>query len=159
MTTTYGTAAGPDLREQRKAVVREFYRIKNERDYDRLKDVFVEDFSADFVRHYGAAEPFDIDKLAKKYWEYVQSFPDLHYDVVNLVAEGDWVVARLYYRGTHLGPIANGTVPPTGRTIEVHQHLSFRFDGLRIAAMHSTADFLGGMWMRLGIQPPDPMSV
>ena len=42
-------------------------------------------------------------------------FPDLTVSVDQLVAEGDWVVARLTSRGTHLGPFAG--LQPTGKTV------------------------------------------
>jgi steroid delta-isomerase-like uncharacterized protein len=42
-------------------------------------------------------------------------FPDLTVTVDQLVAEGEWVVARITSRGTHLGPFAG--LAPTGKTI------------------------------------------
>ncbi|MGI8554251.1 MAG: ester cyclase [Dehalococcoidia bacterium] len=42
-------------------------------------------------------------------------FPDLTVTVDQLVAEGEWVVARLTSRGTHLGLF--GGLPPTGKTV------------------------------------------
>ena len=44
------------------------------------------------------------------------AFPDFHNHVQDLIAEGNKVVARLTYRGTHLGEIFG--LAPTGRTIE-----------------------------------------
>jgi steroid delta-isomerase-like uncharacterized protein len=42
-------------------------------------------------------------------------FPDLTVTVDQMVAEGDWVVAKLTSRGTHLGPFAG--LAPTGRAV------------------------------------------
>lgn len=140
------------LEERNKQVVREFYRIKNERDYDALDAIMVDGFGARFVRHFGELEEFDVGYLKERYRLYWEAFPDLYYDVHELVAEGDWVVARLHYRGTHLGKLRD--LEPTGKQIDVHQHLSFRFEDGKIAEMHSTADFLGGLWRRIGVAPP-----
>ena len=43
-------------------------------------------------------------------------FPDFHNHVEDLIAEGNKVVARLTYRGTHLGEIFG--LAPTARSIE-----------------------------------------
>jgi len=45
------------------------------------------------------------------------AFPDLRFDVVDVVAEDDKVVTRWVLTGTHLGPIFG--IPPTGRKIRV----------------------------------------
>jgi len=42
-------------------------------------------------------------------------FPDLTVTIDQLLAEDDWVVARLTSRGTHRGPFAG--IPPTGKTV------------------------------------------
>jgi predicted ester cyclase len=42
-----------------------------------------------------------------------KSFPDLHVEIIELIAEGDLVMARCEASGTHLGDM-NG-IPPTGK--------------------------------------------
>lgn len=139
--------------DRHKRVVTEFYRIKNERDYGALQDIIHPQFSAEFARHFGDNESFDATYLAERWAAYVVAFPDLFYDVHHLVAEGDWVVARLHYRGTHEGMLYD--YQPTGRSINVNQHLTFRFEDERIIEMFSTADFLTGLWKPLGLRPPE----
>ncbi len=46
-----------------------------------------------------------------------RSFPDLRFEVEDLIAEGDQVAAMWTLTGTHLGPFLS--VAPTGRTIRV----------------------------------------
>jgi predicted ester cyclase len=140
------------VEERNKQVVTELYRIKNERDYDALDAIMHPDFSATFARHFGDDEPFTPNYLKEKWWAYVGAFPDLFYDVHALVAEGEWVVARLHYRGTHEGVLSG--FEPTGKSINVNQHLSIRLADGKIIEMHSTADFLTGLWKPLGITPP-----
>ena len=53
----------------------------------------------------------------KGYMSNVRSaFPDFHNEVEDLLAEGDTVVARLTYRGTHRGEMFG--IPPTGKVVE-----------------------------------------
>ena len=52
----------------------------------------------------------------KKYMELVRAaFPDFHNSIKELIAEGDKVVAKLTYWGTHRGTLMD--VPATGRTV------------------------------------------
>lgn len=140
-----------------KATVIEYHRLKNDRDWDALDAVMAEDFHTTFVRFHGGTENFDVPWLKEKFAEYLTVFPDLHHEFYELVAEGEWVVARLHYTGTHLGEIMG--IEPTGKTIDVHQHLSFRFNGNgRIVDIFSSADLLGGIWGRIGVSPPIPTS-
>ena len=54
------------------------------------------------------------------------AFPDLHFDLEEVVAEGDIVAFRSTMTGTHHGPFRFGPhppLPPTGRSIKVaHMH-------------------------------------
>src|SRR5688572_23064975 len=44
-------------------------------------------------------------------------FPDLHFDLAEVIAENDRVAIAWTMRGTHTGPL--GPLPPTGRRIDV----------------------------------------
>lgn len=48
-----------------------------------------------------------------------QAFPDLHYEIKDLIATKDRVVARVVMSGTQTGPLFG--IPPTGKHIEVNQ--------------------------------------
>ena len=58
------------------------------------------------------------------------AFPDFHNQVEDLVAEGDIVVARLSYTGTHLGEMFG--LAPTGRKITYPGIAVFRIWGDKI---------------------------
>ena len=59
------------------------------------------------------------------------AFPDLRYDIEDLVAEGDTVVARWRMTGTHEGDLAGPTmsVPPSGRRIDLWGMSLCRIEG------------------------------
>ncbi len=67
-----------------------------------------------------------------------QAFPDLRFDVEAMVAEGDMVAARVVYTGTHRGEWKQ--IPPTGKRVEVHEMLFFRFENERIAEVWEVPD-------------------
>jgi predicted ester cyclase len=69
------------------------------------------------------------------------SFPDMRMEVLELVAEGDTVVARFACSATHLGEWRGHQ--PTGRRFErVDEVYFFRFEGDRIAAAWGIEDTL-----------------
>lgn len=67
-----------------------------------------------------AAEELCTPELAPGFRRWVEpfrvSFPDVHMEAVELVAEGDRVVGRFLCSGTHLGDWRGR--PPTGRRFE-----------------------------------------
>ena len=69
------------------------------------------------------------------------AFPDQECAIEQLVAEGDWVAARLTLRGTHLGPL--GQIPPSGRRVEMREMVFWRAEGGRLRAIWSVGDALG----------------
>jgi predicted ester cyclase len=69
------------------------------------------------------------------------SFPDMQMELLDLVAEGDTVVARFACSATHLGEWRGH--PPTGRRFErVDEVYFFTFDVDRIAAVWGIEDTL-----------------
>lgn len=69
-----------------------------------------------------------------------ESFPDVHMEVVQMVAEGDAVAARFSCSGTHLG-VWRGH-PPTGRRFRVDEVYFFEFADGRIAKAWGIEDTL-----------------
>jgi len=67
-----------------------------------------------------------------EYMRRVQNaFPDFHNKIEKLVSEGDQVVARLQYTGTHRGEMFG--VRPSGKSISYAGAAFFRIAGNRVA--------------------------
>ena len=80
------------------------------------------------------------------------SFPDLHMEIVELIAEGDKVVGRFTCSATHLGDWLGH--PPTGRRFErVDEVAIFRLRDGRIAHAWSLEDTLARL-QQLGLIGP-----
>ena len=59
------------------------------------------------------------------------AFPDLHFSIEHLIAEGDTVAGRLTMSGTHEGPLMG--IPPTGHYVrQNHMHFVRFRDGKAI---------------------------
>jgi hypothetical protein len=77
------------------------------------------------------------------------SFPDLHTEVIELIAEGDKVMGRFTCSATHLGPWLGRA--PTGRRFERVDEVSiFRLHDGRIIQVWSLEDTLGRL-QQLGL--------
>jgi steroid delta-isomerase-like uncharacterized protein len=83
--------------------------------------------------------------------DYRRAFPDLRVTVEDLIAEGDKVVARLRFSGTHLGELEG--IAPTGRRVDCTGIVVSRMEGGKIAEDWANFDDLGLM-RQLGAIPP-----
>ncbi len=71
------------------------------------------------------------------------AFPDFHNAIEELIGEGDTVVARLTYRGTHRGPLFG--IAPTGRRVTYSGVAIFRIAGGKLVDGWVMGDTLGLM--------------
>ncbi len=85
--------------------------------------------SPDLVMHMSApSTPPGLESFKRFLEASRTAFPDIHFTIEDLVAEGDRVAARLIMTGTHLGPHANGLQTPTGRSFSMQGMDIWRFD-------------------------------
>jgi predicted ester cyclase len=79
------------------------------------------------------------------------SFPDVHMETVELVADGDTVVGRFKCSATHLGEW-RGNAPTRRRFENVDEVYFFRFAGDQIAEVWGIEDTLD-RFRQLGLDP------
>jgi len=97
------------------------------------------DMAADFVDH--EAVPGLAPGLAGvRQWitGLHQVCPDLRVTIEDMIAEGDRVVVRNTWRGTHTGPLLG--IPPTGKTFELKGIVIWRIAAGRICERWATLD-------------------
>jgi len=82
--------------------------------------------------------------------DYRRAFPDLRVTLEDLIAEGDKVVARLRFRGTHRGELDG--IAPTGRRVDCSGIVVSRMEGGKFAEDWANFDDLG-MMRQLGVLP------
>ena len=82
-------------------------------------------------------------KLRTAFSSFLAAFPDWRQEIVELVAEGDTVVARFRCHGTHTGPWEG--LAPTGRTMDIDEVSFFRFRDGRIRSVWGLED----TWTRM----------
>ena len=84
------------------------------------------------------------------------AFPDLHFELHHMLAEGDMVASRSTMTGTHEGRFEIGQfrdIPPTGRRVEVaHMHFFRWVDGKNTDLWHVWDT--PALMRQLGAAPP-----
>jgi steroid delta-isomerase-like uncharacterized protein len=99
--------------EHNKAIV---LRMVEEAQSQHRLDVVDELFAADFVDHcVPPGLPADREGVKMQFGMFFAAFPDLQVVVHDQVAEGDKVVTRKTFHGTHAGELLG--IPPSGRKV------------------------------------------
>jgi predicted ester cyclase len=99
--------------EQNKSVIRRFVEeVQNKKDwgvYDELND-------PEFVNH-SAPPGIPSDREGGKIYlgAFLNAFPDCHFTVDDMIAEGDQVVTKKTFTGTHEAEFVG--IPPTGKRV------------------------------------------
>lgn len=66
------------------------------------------------------------------------AFSDVKYEILDFISQGDKAAIRWVMRGRHTGPFIG--VPPTGKQVEHHGMIMFRFEGEQIAERWGLVD-------------------
>ncbi len=134
--------------EANKAIIRRFVEeVQNGGDLTVLDEIA----APDYVNHTAPpGVPPDREGLKQLTAMFRRAFPDGRVAIEDLVAEGDRVVTRKTFRGTHRGELMG--MPPTGRAIAIQL-----IDIVRLADGKMTERWLSmdqlGMMQQLGLAP------
>lgn len=114
--------------ERNKAIVRSFFEeVYNKGNSDIIDDIFSDDFDSNDPTSCGVKGPEYVKQFAIRMRT---AFPDIHFTVDEMIAEGDRVVVHVTFRGTHLGEYMG--IPPTGNQVTVKGVELARFAGRKI---------------------------
>lgn len=118
---------------------------------DRNKGAGMEEFlPPQVVLHFPGSPPLNREQVQGLIGVFYSAFPDLYHTFEDQVAEGDKVVTRVTFHGTHQGDFQG--IPPTGKEVAFAGILIDRFEGGKIVEHWSNLDMLG-MMQQLGVIP------
>lgn len=137
--------------EANKELVRELVEAENERQWDRLRDLFADDFTVELMQDEGGTEEADIDDIIESREDFLASFPDATSEVKEMAAEGDWVFYRLMVEATHEGEWKG--IEPTGKEVSMQLHNQARIEDEEVVEFHGTGARLH-LLAQLGVEPP-----
>jgi len=105
----------------------------------------------DWVGHYaGLDDAHGHDGFKRVAMEFLQAFPDLHISLDDALADGDKVVRRVSWTGTHTGTFLG--LPPSGQRVNARDVIILRIADDKIAEEWNAADLLG-LLQQLGAVP------
>lgn len=120
---------------QNKALFRSFVDAWNRRDTEQMQRCW----SPDLI-HHGRTGALRREQVADVMGTFMRAFPDLTFHIDQLVADGDYVAARMTVTATHRDDL--GELRATGRRIEVSVMGQVRVCGGRIAEHWNVMDEL-----------------
>ena len=108
--------------------------------------------SADYVCHHPSGIEFKGPEGVKQLVAMARNaFPDLHFTIDDMVAEGDKVAVRYTYTGTHKGEYMG--IAPTGKQVTMTAANFYRFEGGKEVEDLPYSDSLA-LYQQLGVSPP-----
>jgi steroid delta-isomerase-like uncharacterized protein len=128
--------------EANKELVRRYQEAHNANNLDALNAIVASDL---ITHNQMPGLPAGLEGGKQVHQIAVAAFPDFHATIEELVAEGDRVVARMTFRGTHTAGEFMG-IPPSGRRFEFSAISIFRIADGKIVEHWGEEDALG--WLR-----------
>jgi steroid delta-isomerase-like uncharacterized protein len=102
------------LQEQNKATVHRIMEAFDAGDLEGAAAVFAPQV---VVHNSGAPDPLNLEGFKQLGGVFLTAFPGGKHTVEDRISEGDKVVTRVIYRGTHTGDLMG--IPPTGKQVTV----------------------------------------
>jgi steroid delta-isomerase-like uncharacterized protein len=137
--------------DERRALIQRMYDETNNGNIEILNELLAPDFVS-----YGGAGFQDLhgpEAFINLYRTFVAAFPDLKFDVKQIVvSDDDWAAVRGLQTGTHLGNFL-GMVPATGKAVAWTGTATFKFDANgKISERWQDLDNLS-LFQQLGVIP------
>jgi predicted ester cyclase len=134
--------------EDNKADLRQFYEEVINKKNVTVIDKFIDPNQVDHAAPPGT--PGGLKGATQTIGMYLTAFPDLHFTVEDMIAEGDKLVARLSVRGTQQGAFMG--IPPTGKQGSITAIDINRMAGGKSVEHWIEMDTLG-LLQQLGVMP------
>jgi steroid delta-isomerase-like uncharacterized protein len=132
------------VEEQNKEIVRRYFELIDEGDYD-----FLELLSEDYVAHFALGDLKGREEIKQVVDAYRTAFPDISHFFSDFVAEGDKVAMRHGARGTQEGVF--GEFPPSGKKMEATAMIIVRIRDGKMEEAWLIQDYYG-MMQQLGYE-------
>jgi predicted SnoaL-like aldol condensation-catalyzing enzyme len=92
-------SSAQDQQQKNKQIVRQLFEATDRKDIERMERLVS---STSYLFHFPGMAPMDWNTTKQFSTAFTSSFPDLHHEIVDIVAEGDKVAVRLSVTGAHL---------------------------------------------------------
>lgn len=135
--------------QKNKQVVRQSFEAFDRHDTERIRQLVS---STNYSFHFSGMPSMDWNGHKQLIVAFISAFPDLHHDIVDMVAEGeDKVAVRLNVTGTHKGEFQG--VPQSGKKVSFGGMFFFTIIDGKITEIWVSLDMMGLM-QQIGAIPP-----
>ncbi len=107
-------------------------------------------YHPDAVLHGFAPHPIDVESAVAGYRAFFAGFPDIHFEILDTIADGEKVAMRFQVTGTHKGEFQG--IPATGRAMNVQGMTILHFGGGKLVERWNQFDQMSLM-QQLGVIP------
>ena len=131
-----------------KQLIHEYFDAWEERNPEAIAEFFADDFSSSYTDPTGEEVTIKAEDVQEWLAGYLGILCEYTHEIHELVAEDDWVIARITYSFVndeeYLG------IEPTGNQVDVKDYLSFRLEDGSIVELHTLADQLN-LFNQIGV--------
>jgi steroid delta-isomerase-like uncharacterized protein len=143
-------SAQEQQQQENKQVVRQFFEAFDRHDTERIGQLVS---STNYSFHFSGMPPMDWNGHKQFIVAVTNAFPDVHHDIVDMIAEGeDKVAIRFDVTGTHKGEFQG--MPPTGKKVSFGGMEFFTIINGKIAEIWVSIDMMRLM-QQVGAIPAD----
>ena len=122
--------------EGKKQVIRNIFEHGwNQSRYDSFSDFLEESV---FLNFRGTRHVTNLDELKSLVAFWKAAFPDLTFQILDIIVETDLAAANLVFTGTHEGEWQG--IPPSGQEITVEEMMFFRFENGKLVELWEVYD-------------------
>lgn len=140
MLTTDSQLMG-SVQEENKQMVRQYFEAFDRHDTERIGQLVS---STDYTFHFLGMPTMDWNGYKQFIIAITNAFPDVHHEIVEMIAEGDNKVAdRFNITGTHKGEFQG--IPPTGKKTSFGGMQFFTIINGKITEIWANVDMMGLM--------------
>jgi steroid delta-isomerase-like uncharacterized protein len=138
--------------EANKAIVRRLFDdVWNAGRTDSIAELYAEDYVADYRPYAPLRRGRDgIRDMVQRAWA---TYPDYHEELIEMIAEGDKVVARFLITGTQSGAL--GPIPPSGKKVSFEEIVVLTLRDGKVVHQRGIVDNLN-LLRQLGLVPTPP---
>lgn len=112
-------------------IIQEIWNAKNPSLIEEL-------YGNDCVIHTPDGEVHGVEGSRQLYHTYTSAFPDMQFEIEQIVADGNTAAAQLVFAGTHKGPL--GGIPASGNFVKVANICVFRFADAKLVKQKGVWD-------------------
>jgi len=135
--------------QKNKQVVRQFFEALNRQDTERIGQLVS---STNYSFHFPGMPPMGWKEDKQFIAAINNAFPDLHNNIVDMVAEGDKVAVRFDVIATHKGEFLG--IPPSGKKVSFGGTAFLTIIDGKVSEEWATADMMGLMQQIGAISAP-----